>query len=74
MIKLIYFKLQLPLKPHILFHSNGLAIKHALSDIRPIEVNNGRLLAILNSIKFKIFRVHLLLKPHNLLDSNGLAI
>ena len=64
-----------PLKPHILFHSNGLAIWHALPDIRPIEVNNGRLLVILNSIKFKILRVHLL-KPHILLHSrpNGLAI
>ena len=28
-------------KRHILFYSNGLAIKHGLPDIRPIEVNNA---------------------------------
>ena len=46
-----------------------------LSDIRTIiELNNGRVSAIFNSIKLKKIRVHPPLKPQILFHSNGLAI
>ena len=41
LIKSNFFKMHPPLKSHILFYSNGLAIQHGLPDIRPIEVNNA---------------------------------
>ena len=40
-----------------------------LCNIRPVEVNNGRQVAIFNFIA-----LHPLLKPHNLFYSNGVAI
>ena len=36
------------LKPHILFHSNGLAIWHGFPDIRHNKDKNGRKSPILN--------------------------
>ena len=43
-------------------------------NIRPVEVNNGRLAAILNCIDLKFFKMHPLLKPYNLFYSNGVGI
>ena len=62
------------LKSHILFYSNGLAIYHGFSDIRPIEVNIDRLSAILKSIEFKISHANLPQRPQILFYNNSLAI
>ena len=43
-------------------------------NIRPVELNNGRLAAILDSFGLKIFKMHPLLKPYNLFYSNGVAM
>ena len=43
-------------------------------NIRPVEVTNGRKVAIFNFIDLKFFKMHPLLKPHNLFYSNGVAI
>ena len=63
-----------PLKPHILFYSNGLAICHGLPYTGHVKVNNSKWVAILNLIKSKFFSVYPLLKPHILFHSNSLAI
>ena len=57
------------LKSHILFYSNGLAIKHGLPNNGHVKVNNGRKAAMSN-----FFKMHPLLKSHILFHSNGLAI
>ena len=62
------------LKSHILFYSNGLAIKHGLPNIGHVKVNNGREAAILNLIKSIFFKMHPLMKSHILFYSNGSAI
>ena len=36
------FSVHPPLRTHILFYSNGLAIYHGLPNICHVEVNNGR--------------------------------
>ena len=43
------------LKSHILFYSNGLAIKHGLPNNGHVNVNNGRLAAILNLDELNFF-------------------
>ena len=42
----------------MLFYSNGLAIRHGLSDIMHIKVNYERWSAILNLIELIFFRAH----------------
>ena len=42
LIKVIFFRAYLCLKPHILFYCNGLAIWHGLPDIEHNKVNYGR--------------------------------
>ena len=69
-----FFKMHPLLKFHILFYSNGLAIKHGLLNNGHVKVNNGLKAAILNLIKLKFFKMHPLLKPYNLFNSNGVAI
>ena len=44
------------------------------SNMRPVEVNNGRLAAILNFIDLNFFKMNPLLKPYNLFYSNHVAI
>ena len=46
-----FFRQYPSLKPHILFHSNGLAIWHSLPDITHINVNNSLKSAIMNLIE-----------------------
>ena len=41
-----------------------------LSNMRPVEVNNGRWAAISNFIDLKFFKMYPLLKPYNLFYSN----
>ena len=43
-------------------------------NMRHVEVNNGRLAAILNFIDLNFFKMHPLLKPYNFFYSNGVAI
>ena len=43
-------------------------------NMRPVKVNNGRWVAILNFIDLKFFKMYPLLKPYNLFYSNGVAI
>ena len=45
------------LKPHILFHSNALAVWHRFPDITQTKVTNGRKSAIFNLIELKMFSV-----------------
>ena len=61
------------LKSHILFHSNGLAIKHGLHNNGHVKVNNDQKAAILNLIKSKFFKMHPLSKSDILFYSNGPA-
>ena len=55
------------LKPHILFHSNGLDMWHVFSDIRHIKVMS-------DGWSFRIWSIFPYLKPHILFHSNILAI
>ena len=43
-------------------------------NMRPVEVNNGRKVAILNFIDLKCFKMYPLLKAYNLFYSNSVAI
>ena len=43
-------------------------------NIRPVEVNNGRWVTILNFFDVKFFKMHPPLKHYNSFYSNGVAI
>ena len=44
LIKLEFVRLNLSMKSHILFHTNGLAIWHGFPDIMHVKVNNDHFL------------------------------
>ena len=70
----MFFRAHSPLKPHILFYSNGLATWYGFPDITHFKVDNCRKSAIFNLIDSKFVRTYPFLKPHLLFNSNGLAI